>query len=215
MDVDALRTAIVGLTFGKRLPTAIYVWDQTGEQLPPILRSVCSELRRRLDIGPDANLLKFHTDQPKISFLSYPRFFEDPHPALATSVVVNLATGQVRHDSYASRANPPILHRKETFLPPDHPARERFAALTKTEEEAGLLTDTSRIGFRLNWDQLISRRGGHRLVSPPSDATNVSSSGAVSALPVRIDRRLTELVRAEMRMASVNDGKRGFSDHGK
>jgi len=202
MEVDALRTAIVGLTFGKRLPTAIYVWDQTGEQLPPILRTVCAELRRRLNIGPDANLLKFHTDQPKISFLSYPRFFEDPHPALATSVVVNLATGQVRHDSYASRANPPILHRKETFLPPDHPARERFAALTKTEEEAGLLTDTSRIGFRLNWDQLLSRRGfsfkGHRLVAPPSDATNVSSSGAVSALPVRIDRHRTALVRAEI-----------------
>ncbi len=49
MDVDALRTAIVGLTFGKRLPTAIYVWDQTGEQLPPILRTVCAELRRRLN----------------------------------------------------------------------------------------------------------------------------------------------------------------------
>ena len=202
MDVDALRTAIVGLTFGKRLPTAIYVWDQTGEQLPPILRSVCSELRRRLDIGPDANLLKFHTDQPKISFLSYPRFFEDPHPALATSVVVNLATGQVRHDSYASRANPPILHRKETFLPPDHPARERFAALTKTEEEAGLLTDTSRIGFRLNWDQLISRRGfsfkGHRLVSKAHDASAFPSTHAITTPPVRIDRHRTALVRAEI-----------------
>jgi DNA phosphorothioation-associated putative methyltransferase len=202
MDVEELRTAITGLTFGKRLPTAIYVWDQAGEYLPPILRTVCAELRRRLNIGSDANILKFHSDQPKISFLSYPRFFEDPHPALATSVIVNLATGQVRHDSYVSRANPPILHRKESFLPPDHPAKKRFAALTKSEEEAGLLTETSRIGFRLNWDRLLCLRGfafeGHHLVTTTSDAPTVQSTDGSTALPIRIDRHRTALARAEI-----------------
>jgi hypothetical protein len=75
MDVEELRTATTGLTFGKRLPTAIDVWDQAGEYLPPILRTVCAELRRRLNIGSDANILKFHSDQTKKSrSLSYPRF---------------------------------------------------------------------------------------------------------------------------------------------
>lgn len=202
MDIDVLQAAIAGLTYGKRLPTAIYVWDQTGEYLPPILRTVCAELRRRLNIGSDANVLKFHSDQPKISFLAYPRFFEDPHPALATSVIVNLATGQVRHHSYVSRANPPILHRKESFLPPDHPAKKRFAALTKREEEAGLLTETSLIGFRLNWDRLLCLRGyaleGYHLVATAPAAPSFASTGPGPALPVRIERHRTALARADV-----------------
>ena len=51
-----------------------YVYDESGVHLPPILNGVCSELRRRLEIGTEFNVIKFHTDQPKISFLSYPAF---------------------------------------------------------------------------------------------------------------------------------------------
>jgi len=202
MDIKALHAAIAGLTFGKRLPTAVYVWDETGENLPLNLRAICAELRRRLNITSKANVLKFHSDQPKISFLSYPRFFEDPHPALTTSVIVNLATGQVRHHNYARRANPPILHRKESFLPPDHPAKERFAVLTKSEEEAGLLTETSRIGFRLNWDRLLSLRGfaieGHRLVATASAAPSPPFTDEECARSVRIERHRTALARTDV-----------------
>jgi DNA phosphorothioation-associated putative methyltransferase len=127
MDTNAIRSAIESLSFGKRLPAATYVWDQSGEHLPPTLRNVCAEMRRRLEIGLEFNLIKFHTNQPRLSFLSYPGFFDEPHPSLSASIVVNLATGQVRRDSYANRANPPILHRKETFLPPNHPSIERFS----------------------------------------------------------------------------------------
>ena len=35
--------------------------------------------------------------------------------------------------------NPPILHRKETFLHPTHPLHAKFARLTQQEEKAGLL----------------------------------------------------------------------------
>jgi len=47
--------------------------------------------------------------------------------------------------------NPPILHRKETFLPPDDPRRERFARLTRQEEKYGLYAETSTIGTREGW----------------------------------------------------------------
>jgi hypothetical protein len=52
---------------------------------------------------------------PKISFLAYPDFETDRHPALTEAVVVDLVTGKTRRDDYRGRANPPILHRRETF----------------------------------------------------------------------------------------------------
>lgn len=60
------------------------------------LRVTVAELRKRLDIGPDFSLLKFHTASPKISFLAYPDFDQDPHPALAEPIIVDLVTDKIR-----------------------------------------------------------------------------------------------------------------------
>lgn len=112
------RQAIDSLPHGKRLPGAVYLIDPGDDaRVPSLLRITIAELRKRLDIGPAFNLLKFHTASPKVSFLSYPDFEKDPHPALSESIIVDLITGKTRRDDYRGRANPPILHRKETFLP--------------------------------------------------------------------------------------------------
>ena len=169
MTTAEYRQALDALPFGKRLPGAVYLLDPGEDtRFPSLLRIAVAELRRRLEIGPEFNLLKFHLPAPKISFLSYPDFEKDPHPPLAESIIVDLVTGKTRRDDYRSRANPPILHRKETFLPPEHPLRAKFAKLTRQEEEAGLLDDTARIGFRINWERILAEKGlgfrGHRLV---------------------------------------------------
>lgn len=137
------RQALDALPYGKRLPGAVYLLDPGDDaRVPSLLRITIAELRKRLEIGPQFNLLKFHTASPKISFLAYPDFEKHPHPALAESIIVNLVTGKTRRDEYRGRANPPILHRKETFLPPDHALHTKFAKLTRQEETAGLLDDT-------------------------------------------------------------------------
>ena len=65
-------------------------------------------------------------------------------------------------------SNPPILHRKETFLQSDHPLHACFARLTAQEEKHGLLEETSTIGTREGWHGRLSAAGftlrGHRLV---------------------------------------------------
>jgi hypothetical protein len=64
--------------------------------------------------------------------------------------------------------NPPILHRKETFVAPDHPLRPKFARLTAAEEAKGLLDESHRIGTRNQWELALAEKGlslrGHRLV---------------------------------------------------
>lgn len=193
------RQALDALPYGKRLPGAIYLVDpgDASSDLPPKLRVTVAELRKRLAIGPDFNLLKFHTASPKISFLAYPDFDKDPHPALAASIIVDLVTGKVRRDDYRGRENPPILHRKETFLPATDPRHAKFARLTRAEEKAGLLEETSRIGFRLNWERLLTERRltfkGHRLVEGATP-----SAPASKATAPKIHRHKTALVRREI-----------------
>jgi DNA phosphorothioation-associated putative methyltransferase len=80
-------------------------------------------------------------ETPKVSYLSYPDFDEQAHPALERSVQVSLQTFRLRVDRYDERDNPPILHRKELFVLPDYPGREAFEACTKEEEAAGLYAD--------------------------------------------------------------------------
>lgn len=154
------RQSLDTLPFGKRLPGAVYLIDPGDDQrIPSLLRITVAELRKRLEIGAGFNLLKFHTASPKISFLSYPDFEKYPHPALAEAVIVDLVTGKTRRDDYRNRANPPILHRKETFLPPEHPLHRKFSKLTQQEEAAGLLEDTARIGFSINWERILAEIG--------------------------------------------------------
>jgi DNA phosphorothioation-associated putative methyltransferase len=115
-----------------------------------------------------ANLIKIHRRSGKLSYLVYPEFDDDPHPALLRSIRVNLRTRQIDSNDYAQSANPPILHRKETFLATDHPLHAKFARLTAQEEKNGLLDDTSTIGTRNGWTRRLAERGfalkGHRLV---------------------------------------------------
>lgn len=193
------RQSLDLLPFGKRLPGAVYLVDPGDDsRIPSLLRITVAELRKRLNIGAEFNLLKFHTSSPKISFLAYPDFERHAHPALSESVIVDLVTGKIRRDDYRVRANPPILHRKETFLPTEHPLHGRFAKLTRQEEAAGLLEDAARIGFRLNWERILAEKGlgfkGHCLVE-----SGVPASTAVSAPPKRkIHRHKTALVRREI-----------------
>ena len=198
MNTSEYRQTLDTLPYGKRLPGAVYLID-LGEDLavPSLLRITVAELRKRLEIGPEFNLLKFHTASPKISFLAYPDFEKDPHPALRESIIVDLVTGKTRRDDYRGRANPPILHRKETFLPPEHPLYGKFSKLTRQEEVAGLLDDTARIGFRINWERILGEKGlgfkGHRLIE---------IAAAIPLLPAapkkKIHRHKTALVRREI-----------------
>ena len=70
---------------------------------------------------------------------------------MQTSIQINLETGQVKCFDYSNSENPPVLHRKETFISADYPNYEKFARLTRSEEGWGLLDNTSVIGTREGW----------------------------------------------------------------
>ena len=69
---------------------------------------------------------------------------------------------------YRLAENPPVLHRKETFLAPTHPLFTKFARLTRQEERHGLLDNAATIGTRAGWQARLAESGfrlaGHRLL---------------------------------------------------
>jgi hypothetical protein len=181
MTLTQYQFLVQEISFGKRLPNAVYVFWETGADFGKELRLLLATLAARHELGPQYNLIKFRTDELKISFLSYPTFMEEAHPALRHALTVDLATAKARHTDYANNHNPPILHRKETFLPPNHPRHPEFAALTRAEEAAGLYERTATIGFKLNWEQLLAAKElrivGHTLEADNGGQT-AKSEGA-------------------------------------
>jgi len=169
VKLEEYRLWIGRLNYGKRLPSAVYfVRPEDWSRIPLELAACAQRAEQAASPDPAWNLLKFHTDQIAITFLTYPEFDSDPHPALARATKINLNTGSVVHTDYSGRSNPPILHRKETFLPPGDPRTDSFAALTKSEEAEGLYREPSKIGLRIAWQTLLKRKGltydRHRLI---------------------------------------------------
>jgi hypothetical protein len=188
------------IPYGKRLPTALYVHRDGLANLDGPLGTILDQLVAKYQISAEFNLVKFRTDELKLSFLAYPEFESDPHPALKRALTIDLATGKARRTDYADNANPPILHRKETFLPPAHPLRAQCETLTRAEEAADLYENPATIGFKLNWEKLLKSKGleieGHslrsRLPRPPGP------SELTSELPPRPDRHKTALTRYDL-----------------
>ena len=153
---------------GKKTPEALYVHICAIDHLPAGLRVFEGCARAYIGRVDGANLVKLNRLEPRISYLTYPDFDEDPHPALAQSLSVNLQTFRVRTRDYSTYRNPPILHRKEVFLPVDHPLRPKFARLTAAEEAKGLFVEGNRIGTRHHWERILADKGlttrGHRLI---------------------------------------------------
>lgn len=196
MTLSEYQEHVGRITYGKRLPGALYVFRESGSDFGPELNRLLAQLAVVFEAGPEFNLIKFRTDELKVSFLCYPEFMDDPHPALRHAVTVDLATGKARHTDYAGNPNPPILHRKETFLVPGHVRQETFAALTRAEELAGLYEYTATIGFKLNWERLLREKGvqihGHELrrTKPESEETKPPQRS--------IDRHKTAMTRYEL-----------------
>lgn len=153
---------------GKLLPDALYVHSSALSLLPSVLRVYEGCARAYVGTVENANVIKFKISKPQISYLYYPDFEKNPHPALAGSLVVPLNTFRIKYAEYFGSSNPFILHRKETLVARDHPFHKRFDRLTKQEESAGLYEQPQLIGTKEGWETVLKMKGfthsGHRLI---------------------------------------------------
>ncbi len=163
---NEIARAAANLPVGKILPDAMYFHATAIPALPPLLR-VYVGCGGALAGTVPADVIKLHRQHRKVSYLFYPEFGQDPHPALQASLRADLRTFDIRFMDFRKSVNPPILHRKETLLEPEHPLYQKFARMPIQEEKADLL-GVPGIGRRYAWDRLLQEEGwrivGHRLV---------------------------------------------------
>ncbi|MBW4490417.1 MAG: DNA phosphorothioation-associated putative methyltransferase [Trichocoleus desertorum ATA4-8-CV12] len=179
---------------GKLLPDALYVHISALQALDPLLQAYESEARQIASSPKGITVVKFSTAKPTVSYLFYPEFDTDPHPALQSSIQVNLQTREVKHRDYGDADNPFILHRKETFVTINYPYYQQFAALTRQEEALGLLDNPRAIGTRLVWEERLAQFKvafqGHTLVH--------RSLLNAQAAQVKIDRHKAAISRNDL-----------------
>ena len=159
---------------GKRLPDALYVHVSALEHLDPALQALERKVRASTTLAETATLVKFSLHKAQLAYLFYPDFDTEAHPALQSSIQVNLATLEVTQRDYSTTPNPPILHRKETFVAPDYPHYATFAHLTQQQVAMGLLDNSREIGTQLNWERRLTQQGieihNHALACPIKSA---------------------------------------------
>lgn len=165
---DLLDKTMNDSPIGKLLPDSIYVHISALGRLPPILRVYEGCARVLLGTVEDVTIIKLSRIVRRVSYLSYPSFDTDPHPSLAFSIGADLQSFNIKYRDFRQSINPPILHRKEVFVPPDYPGRQKFARLTTQEERSGLFADPAVIGTTQGWEATLAAHGlslrGHRLV---------------------------------------------------
>lgn len=115
-------------------------------------------LREALKVCNGAfNVVKLDANQ-RISFLLY-EDFKAPFPALLATTSCHLGRGEARRTEFASRRNPPILHRKELLLPDSHPLVPEAERRTRRFEELGAFQPSTTIGTRLGWQRRLDELG--------------------------------------------------------
>ncbi|MDB4298267.1 DNA phosphorothioation-associated putative methyltransferase [bacterium] len=192
MKFSEYQAALKELPFGKKLPDSVYIHIDGLDGISPNLLELITEVRKKLDEHNEFNVLKLHKRQFRISLLCYPDFETSAHPPLERSILADLEKGTSKTANFDQRANPPILHRKEEFLPSGDERRGIFSTLTKAEEKYGLYLDTKTIGFRKNWEKLLSSKGlsieGHTLLEKEQEEESIAPS-------IEVDRHKTAIVR--------------------
>jgi DNA phosphorothioation-associated putative methyltransferase len=154
---EAVQAAMRQAPVGKKVGDSLYVHHSAVGTLPALLRLLIFAAEQVVG-EVNCEVIKFAKEGRAISFLSYPEFDTDPHPALAFSMRVFLPKFAYKIRDYRASENPPVLHRKETFIDATHKAYTRYRKLTQAEEKAELLSHFD-IGFRKQWLELLNERG--------------------------------------------------------
>lgn len=140
---------------GKRVGGAVYLHASAVPAAVPGLRA---RIERAAAAAPGEPWNVAKVMGPAVSLLLYEDFDEAAFPALLAAVRI-AGDGGVARTDYRTRANPPILHRKETLLLATDARRPAFAALTRLAEEKGLFAEPHRIGTRTAWLARVAGAG--------------------------------------------------------
>ncbi len=223
LDFQQFKQYVSQINIGKQLPDAVYTHESAILELPSELQVLLSKICKALQIKESEwNLVKFYKRDFKIALLSYPDFDTYAYPSLRQSITVDLIKYSQRKADYSKSENPPILHRKETFVANDYPEFSEFKEITLEGENAELYTNTRTIGFKKNWERLIASKGylldeqGHLHRKGNEDISHIPSdyNGDIERHKTAIDRNQLSAPMKILAKHDYLDGTYSILDYG-
>ena len=206
MNEALFQRLVSEIKVGKNLPDAIYLHRDAFPALPNELAAFIPAVATAVSLEDDAwNIVKLFKHEFRLSLLYYPEFYSESYPSLKQSLNVNLSKLTHKITRYDDSDNPPILHRKETFILEDNPHYLHFQSLTQEGENAGLYENSRLIGFKRSWTNLIERHG-YELV----DGRLFRCSSVPATIEQGIDRHKTAIVRHELSAPMKTLVKHGY-----
>jgi DNA phosphorothioation-associated putative methyltransferase len=166
-DPSAINQACLRAGVGQLVENALVVHRSLLEQLEPLLRIYEGCARTLVGEIDEASVIKLHRFSGKVSYIAYPDFDTLAHPPLRQRLKVTLPSLSIDMFDYSDWKDPPLLFRKEELLHPNHPKFKLFSTLTKQEQKAGLLPESSSSHPQSVWEMRLRDGGytvrGHRL----------------------------------------------------
>ena len=213
MEFGTYKSLVNSLSFGKKLPDAVYIHSSYLESTPPALVGFVEEMITKHGSELSWNVIKLSRRDFKISLLAYPTFDDVSYPSLEASLTIDVLREKSRRTSYRESDNPPILHRKETLVPTSYPKYQHFVELTREGEDAGLYENSRRIGFRKNWERLITQNG-YALIDGRIASRNDHSIALATAdeSDIDIQRHLTAVDRDKLSTPMQSLARHGYLD---
>lgn len=167
-DAEEIDSACQRAGVGRLIDNGLLIHGTALDELEPLLRIYEGCARSWIGEIDGANLVKLHRFSGKVTYLVCPEFETDPHPALVRRVKLSLRSRDLYCIDYSQHDDPPLIHRKNEYLAPDHSLHDKFARLTKQEDRRGLLDDLSEVRTRSQWIAKLADAGirlrGHRLI---------------------------------------------------
>ena len=190
---------------GKKVGQAIYLHRSAIDHLQTSAKDKLGLALQRIPQDFQWSVLKISgQDNQTFSFLDYQEFSAEAFPELRASLLVHLAEEGAKLRKY-SDANPPILHRKELLLAPDHPQRDEFTKLTQSLESKGLFKNMANKGTRRIWMETLAEAGltvdGPNVVkngSSPNEPFEAKTDGMGVSEHRKIERHKTAITRAAL-----------------
>lgn len=208
LNFEAFKLHVAALPYKKELPDAVYLHKDTLQSTDFTLAEFVTAVATALKVKDDQwNLVKLSKREFKLSLLHYPEFFADSYPAIRRSTTVDLTKLSHTVTQYNEHKNPPILHRKETFIWPEHPKFEEFSQITQEGEAAGLYDNPRMIGFKDSWSRLIEQHG-YQLVDGRLFRSSTIATPQVKKSD--IDRHKTALVRYQLSSPMKTLARHGY-----
>ncbi|MCC5815334.1 MAG: hypothetical protein JJT78_11295 [Leptospira sp.] len=157
---DQYLSKIQKIQIGKRIGYEYYFHKSYLSHLESETAETFSKIAGDFSIPHDNwNILKIHKKIARLSYLFYPGFDKEPYPELVKSHFVDLLKKSCKILDYSQSSNPPILHRKELFVPEDYLHYREFEQITGEAEKNGLYSgDNRKIGYKKQWMELLSAK---------------------------------------------------------